>query len=112
MDWADNHLGWNSDEEKSISNFGLRDSNGNVTFTNGFSGFWHGVVFDYGVLSKGTYDLNGNQASTSGGINVTVGGNILNVITTGTNNTVIVDANQTNTGDQSSTIELNGELLF
>ncbi|MFT6657417.1 hypothetical protein [Maritalea sp.] len=112
MDWAEDNFGWTDDEEKSISKFGLRDSNGNVTFTNTFSGFWNGTVFDYGVLSTGTIDQNGNNGSTGGGINVTVGGNIMNVITSGINNTVIVDADQTNTGDQSSTIELNGNLLF
>lgn len=111
-DWSEKHFGWENNEEKSISNFGLRDANGNVTFSNSFTGFWHGTVFDYGVLPTGTIDQNGNQASAGGGINVTVGGNIMNVITSGINNTVIVDADQTNTGDQTSSIELNGNLLF
>ncbi|MGJ8529183.1 MAG: hypothetical protein ACSHWX_11655 [Maritalea sp.] len=110
--WAEKHYGWQNDEEKSVPKFGLRDSSGNVTFTNSFTGFGHGILFDHGVLSTGAIDQTGNKASTTGGINVTVGGNIMNVITSGINNTVIVDADQTNTGDQSSTIELNGNLKF
>ena len=35
-------------------------------------------------------------------------GNSLNVVTTGSNNTVIVNSTQTNNGDQTANVSING----
>lgn len=47
-----------------------------------------------------------NRPST--GYSVTTVGNLINVETSGRNNTVVINAEQINTGNQSSTVDSNG----
>lgn len=62
-------------------------------------------------LSRGLYTGWGQTDGASGMIGTgTAVGNQLNVITNGSNNTIIIDSTQINNGDQ--TVVLNGELDF
>lgn len=86
----------------------LRDGNGNLSVVNG--------QFTTSTMARST----GVQSMSSLGQNAGVGfghsangtasaiGNSLNVITTGSNNTVIVNSHQTNNGNQTATVTTNG----
>jgi holdfast attachment protein HfaA len=87
----------------------LRDSNGNLTMVNGqftSSSFAQG----YGMASASSMGQTTGVASGSGvGYSqATAIGNQLNVVTVGNNNTVVVNANQENNGDQTATTSVNG----
>jgi holdfast attachment protein HfaA len=87
----------------------LRDSNGNMTMVNGeftSSAFAQG----YGMASSSTLG-NTPGVSSSGAAygGATAIGNQLNVVTVGTGNTVIVNANQTNNGNQTANTTINGQ---
>lgn len=86
----------------------LRDANGNLALVNG--------QFQSSPMSQQSgvqtmSALGGGASGTSLGSGVGFGpqttataiGNSLNVVTVGSNNTVIVNANQTNTGNQTAT---------
>jgi holdfast attachment protein HfaA len=80
----------------------LRDANGNLAVVNGQ------------ITSSSFTEVGGVQAfsPTSGGVGGTVGqasaiGNQLNVVTTGSNNIVIVDSNQINNGNQTANNTVN-----
>jgi holdfast attachment protein HfaA len=89
-------------------NVSLRDGNGNLSVVNG--------QFTTSTMAHST----GVQNLSSLGQNAGVGfgnssngtasaiGNSLNVITTGSNNTVIVNSHQTNNGNQTATVDMNG----
>ncbi len=74
------------------------------------------------VIINGRFASSGSHSSTSGvggynltgqwGVNVSSSaiGNSLNVVTTGNNNTVIVDSTQINNGDQEANVFLNGDI--
>jgi holdfast attachment protein HfaA len=90
----------------------LRDANGNLTVTNG-----QFTSANFGTATGAAASGSGVGTSISGvgtsGATSTVGtataiGNQLNVVTLGNNNTVIVNATQTNSGNQTATNTVNG----
>ncbi|HEY6578577.1 MAG TPA: holdfast anchoring protein HfaA [Rhizomicrobium sp.] len=99
----------------------LRDANGNLTVVNGMftsstmsqqTGVQQSSVL--GSAALGATLANG-QATTGAGFGgqTTLGqataiGNSLNVVTVGTGNTVIVNSDQTNNGNQTATVTQNG----
>lgn len=81
-----------------------RDLNGNRVIIDG-------LIQGGSGLSTGLYTGWGQTSGASGMLgNGTAVGNQLNVITNGSNNTIIIDSTQINNGDQ--TVVLNGELDF
>jgi len=120
-----NHpYGMSSDQSNDPVNASMRDSNGNLTVVNGVftsssfsqqsgvqqagmigsgatasgAGFGGATAFSGGVSSGGSTSI--------GGVSATSIGNSLNVVTIGNNNTVVVDSNQTNNGNQSASVNL------
>lgn len=94
----DQHYGMNGQEERAID-VGSRDVNGNRVVVNGrimnssgtdLSG---GVQFETGGFGEGGF-------ASSSAI-----GNQLNVVTTGSFNTVIIDSTQINHGNQTATVQ-------
>lgn len=86
----------------------LRDSNGNLTMVNGeFTS--SSFAQAYGMASASslgnTPGVTGSGAAFGG---ATAIGNQLNVVTVGSGNTVIVNANQTNNGNQTANTTVNG----
>jgi len=92
-------------------NASLRDANGNLTLVNG--------QFTSSTMSQMTGVQNMSQAGTGVGFGggtttstangtATAIGNSLNVITTGSNNTVVVNSVQNNSGNQTATVSMNG----
>ena len=88
-------------------NASLRDSNGNLTVVNG--------QFTSSTMSQMTGVQNMTQAGSGVGVSnptangtATAIGNSLNVITTGSNNTVVVNSIQDNSGNQTATVSMNG----
>ncbi len=105
--------GLSAGAENQTINPSLRDSNGNLTVVNGqFTSA--AVSKQTGVQSMGT--LSSSALSSLGTVNTsgaayggaTAIGNSLNVVTVGSNNTVIVNSTQTNNGNQSASVNLNG----
>lgn len=114
--------GLQADAENQTIDPSLRDANGNLTVVNGV---FTSSAFSQqtGVQSMGT--ISGSQLATLGtssgsgvGTSGTTGtttagasaiGNSLNVVTVGNNNTVIVNSTQTNNGNQTATVSLNGQ---
>jgi hypothetical protein len=100
--------GYGAVTQNQNSNYSMRDQYGNLTMVNG-----RVTPSIYSATSGG-----GSQYANSyaGGVGTqgagTVGeayaiGNQLNVTVIGTHNTTIIDANQTNNGNQSATTTLN-----
>jgi len=91
-------IGMTSTSQNAPVNSSLRDANGNLE------------VVDGRITSSSFAEVGGVQsfsAGTSGGVGGTTGqataiGNQLNVVTTGSNNIVIVDSTQINNGDQNA----------
>ena len=89
-------------------NASLRDANGNLQVVNG--------QFQSSTMSQQTGVQNMSPLMGSSGVgfgNSSTGtasaiGNSLNVVTVGTNNTVIVNSVQTNNGNQTATVSTNG----
>lgn len=105
--------GLSAGAENQTINPSLRDSNGNLTVVNGqFTSA--AVSKQTGVQSMGT--LSSSALSSLGTVNTsgaayggaTAIGNSLNVVTIGSNNTVVVNSTQTNNGNQSASVNLNG----
>ena len=102
--------GMNAGSANQPVNASLRDANGNLSVVNG--------QFQTSTMSQMTGVQNmsalGNSSSGVGfGGGSSTGtasaiGNSLNVITTGSNNTVIVNSQQTNNGNQTATVSMNG----
>jgi holdfast attachment protein HfaA len=98
----------------------LRDANGNLTVVNGVftsstmsqqTGVQQSSVL--GSAALGASMSTGQTLTGAGFGQTTIGqataiGNSLNVITVGTGNTVVVNSNQTNNGNQTATISQNG----
>jgi holdfast attachment protein HfaA len=121
-----NHpYGMTQGDENAAVNPSLRDSNGNLTLVNGqFTS--SGMSQETGLQSMGALGMPTLAASSSvtSGVSTTsfgggVGGastagtasaigNSLNVVTVGNNNTVVVNSQQTNTGNQTATVNLTG----
>ncbi len=93
-------------QETQPVNASLRDSNGNLTVVDGqftsSSMSQQSGVQQSSVMGSGS---NGSGAQYAG---ATAIGNSLNVVTTGNNNTVIVNSQQTNNGSQTANVSVNG----
>jgi holdfast attachment protein HfaA len=98
--------GMNAGQENQPVDSSLRDANGNLTVVNG--------QFSSSTMSQqsGVQQMStaGSSGSGSGALfgGATAIGNSLNVITTGSNNTVIVNSHQTNNGDQTANVSIDG----
>ena len=90
----------------------LRDANGNLTVTNGqFTSANFGAATGAAASGSGvgtSISGAGTSGATSTFGTATAIGNQLNVVTLGSNNTVIVNATQTNSGNQTATNTVNG----
>jgi holdfast attachment protein HfaA len=62
-----------------------------------------------GTISSNTLSSLGTGTSGAAYGNATAIGNSLNVVTVGNNNTVVVNSTQTNNGNQSASVSLNGQ---
>lgn len=101
-----NPIGMSSNQENAPVNSSLRDANGNLTVVNGQ------------ITSSSFSEVGGVQTATAsaGGVGTasmtgtaTAIGNSLNVVTTGSNNIVIVSSTQTNNGNQNANVNLDGQ---
>ena len=109
-DWtsASNYNGFGATTQNSTSDASLRDANGNLTMVNGqftSSNFSTQTGAQSATSSSGGVGTSG--AGTTFG-SATAIGNSLNVVTVGNNNTVIVNSTQTNSGNQTASVDLNG----
>ena len=96
--------GYGYGEEQRSFDAGTRDRLGNRVIING-------LIEGGSGLGTGLYTGWGQTDGASGMLGTgTAVGNQLNVITMGSNNTIIIDSTQINNGDQ--TVILNGELDF
>lgn len=103
-----NHpYGMSAGQDNQPPNSSLRDSNGNLTIVNGQ--FTSSTMSQQsGVQQMATVGTGGSNSGSLFG-SATAIGNSLNVVTTGSNNTVIVDSQQTNNGNQTATTTINGK---
>ena len=84
----------------------LRDANGNLTVVNGQ--FTSSTMSQQSGVQRAGASVNGSGGSGALFGGATAIGNSLNVITTGSNNTVIVNSKQTNNGNQEANVSING----
>jgi holdfast attachment protein HfaA len=98
--------GMSAGQENTPINPSMRDANGNLTMVNGQ--LTSGTMSQQsGVQTANTMSGNGSGSGTAYGTASAVG-NSLNVVTTGSWNTVIVNSVQTNNGNQTATVTQNG----
>jgi holdfast attachment protein HfaA len=100
-------------QENQAPNASLRDANGNLTVVNGqFTSANFGTSAGASASGSGA-GMASSGAGTSGATSTfgtaTAIGNQLNVVTLGNNNTVVVNATQTNNGNQTATNTVNGK---
>ena len=89
----------------------LRDANGNLTVVNGqFTSANFGPSAGASASASGAASASGVGTSGAGTAfgGATAIGNQLNVVTLGNNNTVVVNATQDNSGNQTATTTVNG----
>ncbi len=95
--------GYGATTQNAPSSYSMRDANGNLTMVNG-------------QIEPAQYSsASGSQYAGVGGMGgagmasgqATAIGNSLNVTVVGSHNTTIIDSQQTNTGNQTATAELN-----
>jgi holdfast attachment protein HfaA len=99
-----NYNGYGAMNQNTAANYSLRDQNGNLTMVDGqitSSNFSSNVGAQGAATGVGT-----SGAGAAYGQAMAVG-NQLNVTTVGFNNTVIINSTQTNTGNQTATVDLN-----
>jgi holdfast attachment protein HfaA len=105
--------GLSAGAENQTVNPSLRDANGNLTVVNGqftSSTFSKQTgVQSMGTISSSTLSSLGTGSSGAAYGNASAIGNSLNVVTVGNNNTVVVNSTQTNNGNQSASVSLNGQ---
>ncbi|HEY2068964.1 MAG TPA: holdfast anchoring protein HfaA [Rhizomicrobium sp.] len=103
--------GMTAGEENAPVNSSLRDANGNLTVVNGqftsssmsqTSGVQQMSTIGGGMGTQGVVSNSMGSGGTSTATATAVG-NQLNVVTIGSNNTVVVDSSQTNNGNQTAT---------
>jgi holdfast attachment protein HfaA len=98
--------GMTAGEENATVNPSLRDGNGNLTVVNGqFTS--SAMSQQSGVQNMNSVSGNGTSSGVGYGTASAIG-NSLNVVTTGNYNTVIVNSTQTNNGNQTATVSMNG----
>lgn len=104
--------------ENKAADFSVRDENGNLTIINGMfasasnsqqSGVQSATATASGVGSQSGTGLGGTGGASNLNGSASAIGNSLNVVTTGNFNTVIVNSTQTNTGNQTASVVLNGQ---
>lgn len=96
-------------QELSPYDASTRDANGNRVVVNGLIEGGSGVAFSAQAMASASATANAYAGGVAqGAATGQAVGNQLNVITQGNYNTVVVNATQTNTGDQ--TVVLNGKL--
>ncbi len=105
--------GMQAGQENAPPNTSLRDANGNLTVVNGvFTSANFGTATGASAAGSGAGSMS-SGAGTSGASSTTgtatAIGNQLNVVTLGNNNTVVVNATQTNNGNQTATNTVNGK---
>lgn len=105
-DWTNSasYNGYGATTENAPSNYSMRDANGNLTIVNG-------------QVTSSSFSSSSGAGSASAGVGMggagaaygqaTAIGNSLNVVVAGSHNTTIIDAQQTNTGNQTAVTELN-----
>lgn len=103
VDHYDQPYGLGYGDENRPYTASTRDENGNRVIVNGrFVSSNHSSSSGVGgVLLSGEWGVNLSSSAI---------GNSLNVVTNGSNNTVIVDSTQINNGDQEAEIVLNGNI--
>jgi holdfast attachment protein HfaA len=103
-DWTNSgsYNGYGASNQNTPSNYSLRDANGNLTNVNG-----QFTSSTYAMQSGSQYAGVGTSGAGAGYGQASAIGNSLNVVTLGSNNTVIVDSTQTNNGNQTATVDLN-----
>ena len=102
--------GMTQGQETQPSDPSLRDANGNLTVVNGQ--FTSSTMSQQSGVQRAGTTLNGSGGSGGSGAmfgGATAIGNSLNVITNGSNNTVIVTSTQTNKGNQEANVSINGK---
>ena len=109
--------GLTSGTENQTINPSLRDANGNLSVVNGqftSSAFSQqtgvqsmGTISSTSLANLGTSGTGVGSSGTAYG-GATAIGNSLNVVTVGNNNTVVVNSTQTNNGNQTASVTLNG----
>lgn len=106
--------GLSSSQQNEAIDPSLRDGNGNLSLVNG--------VFTSSNMGQSTFQTMSSLGAVSSGSTLNTGGvgmssntsqaqaigNSLNVVTVGTGNTVIVNSHQSNNGDQTATVNTNG----
>ncbi|MEL6956142.1 MAG: holdfast anchoring protein HfaA [Pseudomonadota bacterium] len=95
--------GYGYGQESSPFSAGTRDANGNRVVVNGLIEGGTGLGFGLNTAWGQTSGASGLLGTSGNAV-----GNQLNVITHGSYNTIIIDSEQINNGDQ--TVSLNGEL--
>jgi holdfast attachment protein HfaA len=101
-------FGMQAGQENQAVNPSLRDANGNLTAVNGqITSANFGVTTGAQSLATAHAGVGTSGAGTAFG-GATAIGNSLNVVTLGNNNTVVVNATQTNNGNQTATTAING----
>ena len=101
---SSSYNGYGSSSQNTPSNYQLRDANGNLTIVNG-------------QVTSSSFSSSSGAGSASAGVGMggagaaygqaTAIGNSLNVVVAGNHNTTIIDAQQTNSGNQTAVTELN-----
>ena len=98
--------------ENAPPNTSMRDANGNLTVVNGqFTSANFGTSAGASASGSGAgmaYAGAGTSGASATQGTATAIGNQLNVVTLGSNNTVVVNATQTNNGNQTATNTVNG----
>jgi holdfast attachment protein HfaA len=105
-------FGMQPGQENQPPNTSLRDANGNLTVVNGqFTSSSFGTASGAAASGSGV-GMASSGAGTSGASSTmgaaTAIGNQLNVVTLGNNNTVVINATQNNSGNQTATNTING----
>ena len=96
--------GYGAMNQNTAANYSLRDQNGNLTMVDGqITSANFGQSSGAGTASAG---VGTGGAGSAYGQAMAVG-NQLNVTTIGFNNTVIINSQQTNTGNQTAVVDLN-----
>ncbi|HEY4115298.1 MAG TPA: holdfast anchoring protein HfaA [Rhizomicrobium sp.] len=109
-------FGMNAAQENQAADPSLRDANGNLAVVNG--------VFTSSNMSQASMQSMSSLGAVGSGSTLNTGGvgmggpgmisqaqaigNSLNVVTVGSNNTVIVNSHQTNNGDQNANVNVDG----
>jgi holdfast attachment protein HfaA len=105
-DWTNSasYNGYGAATENAPSNYSMRDANGNLTIVNGQ------VTSSSFSSSSGAGSASARVGTGGAGAAYAQAmaiGNSLNVVVAGSHNTTIIDAQQTNTGNQTAVTQLN-----